>query len=127
MINTETKNKLAHTFPNLRKLKWKIEVLGKPKIFCIGRNKTGTTSIKRAFQDLGYRVGKEETAFTFMHSYAKRDFRPIIRFCRTAQVFEDIPFSLFYTYQAVDYAYPGSKFILTIRDSADQWVNSNYS
>jgi len=124
MISVEAKNSMAKAFPKFREMKWRIEVLGKPKVFCIGRNKTGTTSVKRAFQDLGYRVGKEEMAYKYLHSYAKRDFKPIIKFCKTAQVFEDIPFSLPYTYQAMDDAYPGSKFILTIRDSADQWVKS---
>lgn len=124
MISTEAKKILAKTFPNVRKLKQKIEVLGKPKIFCIGRNKTGTTSLTKAFRDLGYRVGNEEKAYTLLASYSKREFHPIIRYCKTAQVFQDVPFSLAYTYQVVDQAYPGSKFILTIRDSADQWVES---
>jgi hypothetical protein len=35
---------------------------GKVKYFCIGRNKTGTTSLKRAFEDLGYPVGDQRKA-----------------------------------------------------------------
>jgi hypothetical protein len=31
------------------------------KIFCIGLFKTGTTSLKKAFQDLGYTVGDQRT------------------------------------------------------------------
>lgn len=94
MKSAEVKNLVAKAFPKIREMKRKVEVLVKPKIFCTGRNKTGTTSVKRAFQDLGYRVGKEEMAYKYLHAYAKRDFKPIKKFCKTAQVFEDIPFSL---------------------------------
>ncbi|MGR9087962.1 MAG: hypothetical protein ACU841_12930, partial [Gammaproteobacteria bacterium] len=31
----------------------KYRVRNKTKYFCIGRNKTGTTSLKKAFEDLG--------------------------------------------------------------------------
>jgi len=42
----------------------------------------------------------------------------------TAQAFQDIPFSLPYTFQALDMRFPGSKFILTIRNNPDQWYHS---
>ena len=45
-------------------------------------------------------------------------------YCYTAQAFQDIPFSLSFTFQAMDQKFPGSKFILTVRDSAEQWYNS---
>ena len=96
----------------------------RPKVFCIGRNKTGTTSLKRALEDLGYRVGDQATAELLIHEYAHRNWRPILDYCRTAEAFQDIPFSLPYTYQILDYAFPNSKFILSVRDSADQWYHS---
>jgi hypothetical protein len=64
MISEEIKNILVKAFPKFREMEWRIEVIGKPKVFCIERNKTGTTSVKRVFQILGYRVGKEEMAYT---------------------------------------------------------------
>jgi hypothetical protein len=94
------------------------------KVFCIGRNKTATTSLKKALQDLGYKVGDQATAELLIHEYAQRNFRPIVEYCRTADAFQDIPFSLPYTYQAMDYAFPKSKFILSIRDSEDEWYHS---
>ena len=96
----------------------------KNKIFCIGRNKTGTTSIKTAFQKLGFKVGDQARAEMLMSDWSKRDFGRIIRYARTADAFQDVPFSLAYTYQALDAAFPKSKFILTVRDSADQWYES---
>jgi len=96
-----------------------------PKIFCVGRNKTGTTSLKKAFLDLGYRVGDQRKAEALYDThYFTRDFGPILRYCRSAQVFQDVPFSCPYFYVALDQAFPGSKFILSIRETADDWYSS---
>ena len=94
------------------------------KVFCIGRNKTGTTSLERALSDLGYVVGHQPTAELLIHDYAQRNFKPIVEYCRTAEAFQDVPFSLPYTYQILDYAFPGSKFILTVRDNENEWYQS---
>lgn len=101
-----------------------IKNYNKQKIFCVGRNKTGTTSLTKAFEDLGFVVGNQRTAERMLHHYKNRDFKPIIKYCKSAQVFQDFPFSYPETYKHLDKAYPNSKFILTIRDSADQWYNS---
>lgn len=101
-----------------------VRVVGKPKIFCIGANKTGTTSLAKALKDLGIIVARQRPAEMLIHDWARRDFRRIIRFCHTAQAFQDIPFSLPYTFQVLDMRFPGSKFILTVRDSPEQWYVS---
>jgi len=94
------------------------------KIFCIGRNKTGTTSIKKAFELHGLKVGNQAKAELLIDAYAVRNFKKIGHYCKTAQAFQDLPFSLPYTYIYLDNQFPNSKFILTIRDSADVWYNS---
>lgn len=94
------------------------------KIFCVGYNKTGTTSLAKAMQDLGYEVGDQRKAELMHHDWAKRDFNPLIRYCKTADFFQDFPFSKAYTFVALDQAFPDSKFILTIRDNPEQWYNS---
>ena len=100
-------------------------VKGKTKYFCIGINKTGTTSLEKAFVQLDYLVGNQFVAERlFDKYYAKNNFKPIIKYCETAQVFQDIPFSCPETYKYLDRAYPGSKFILTVRDNAEQWYSS---
>ena len=102
---------------------WKAQ--GKQKVFCIGRNKTGTTSLKAAFEALGYPVGNQRKAeiLTGKH-YFEGDFQPIISYCKSAQVFQDVPFSYPETYRHLDQAYPGSKFILSVRDNPEQWYRS---
>ncbi|MFS1512932.1 sulfotransferase family protein [Chengkuizengella sp. SCS-71B] len=95
------------------------------KIFCIGRNKTGTTSLQKAFRDLGYTVGNQQKAELLMDDYIyRKNFDSIINYCKTADVFQDIPFSLPETYKHLDKAYPDSKFILSIRDNSEQWYSS---
>ena len=52
------------------------------------------------------------------------NFAPIIAFARTAQLFQDIPFALPFTFQALDQPFPGSKFILSVRRDAEEWYGS---
>ena len=95
------------------------------KVFCVGRNKTGTTSLQKAFQDLGFAVGDQrEAEILYDKYYFKREFKPIVDYCRSAQVFQDVPFSCPHLFVALDQAFPGSKFILTERDEAGQWYAS---
>ena len=46
----------------------------KPKIFCIGHNKTGTTSLTKAIKDLGFIVGNQREAELMFDDWLKRDF-----------------------------------------------------
>ncbi len=101
----------------------KQEVSGQ-KIFCVGSNKTGTTSVKRALRDFGYTIGDQKEAELLINDWAIRDFRRIVQYCKQADAYQDIPFSLGYTYQILDYAFPDSKFILTVRNNADEWYQS---
>ena len=94
------------------------------KVFCIGCNKTGTTSLVAFFRQNGYVVGEQETAELLIEDWAKRDFTNIIAYCESASFFQDVPFSLDDTFKAVDRAFPGSKFILTVRSSGDDWYES---
>jgi hypothetical protein len=96
-----------------------------PKVFCVGRNKTGTKSLSKALSDLGYKVAPQKPAAVLIEDWAQRDFRSLVRFCKSAgQVFQDHPFSFPYTFQAMDENFPGSKFILTVRDTPENWYNS---
>jgi hypothetical protein len=94
------------------------------KAFCIGANKTGTTSMAAVFKSLGLKVGKQSTAELLLHDWAKQDYRRIIKYCRWADAFQDLPFSYPGTYEAMDKAFPGSRFILTVRKDADEWFQS---
>lgn len=94
------------------------------KVFCIGRNKTGTTSLEAALASLGYRMGLQARGEMLSKDWARRDFTRLLQLCRTADAFQDAPFSRAHTYRAVDTGFPGSKFILTVRNSAQEWYES---
>ncbi|MEO6421592.1 MAG: sulfotransferase [Candidatus Nitrotoga sp.] len=94
------------------------------KIFCIGRNKTGTTSLEIALKSLGFRMGNQAQGEMLLDDWARRDFRRIVTLCKTADAFQDVPFSMPWTFQALDLAFPGSRFILTVRDTPDDWYQS---
>jgi hypothetical protein len=96
----------------------------KQKIFCIGAGKTGTTSVEKALGDFGFSMGDQAKGELLLNDYTSRNFKPIIDFCKTADAFQDAPFCFKYTYILLDLAYPNSKFILTIRDSEEQWYES---
>lgn len=94
------------------------------KVFCVGRNKTGTTSLEAALRSLGFRMGLQARGEMLMRDWARRDFTRILALCRTADAFQDVPFSCDHTFRVLDEQFPGSKFILTIRDSPEQWYES---
>ncbi|MCR9183629.1 MAG: hypothetical protein NXH73_11945 [Flavobacteriaceae bacterium] len=96
----------------------------KPKIFCIGQNKTGTTSLQKFFQDHGFKVGDQPTAELLMDDYIARNWKPILKYCETAEVFQDFPFSNDFLYVLLDYHFPNAKFILSERNNAEQWYIS---
>ncbi|WP_167616506.1 sulfotransferase [Maribellus sediminis] len=94
------------------------------KVFGIGRNKTGTTSLMVAMQQMGYIVGDQRTAELLADDWAESNYSTIIRYCKTAEFFQDVPFSYPETFKVLDEEFPGSKFILTVRDSPEQWYRS---
>lgn len=94
------------------------------KIFCIGFNKTGTTSLEAALSAMGYSLGQVPEGEILIDAWSRRDFQPIIDFCQSAEAFQDVPFSLEFTFAALDQAFPGSRFILTVRGNAQEWYRS---
>jgi hypothetical protein len=91
----------------------------KPKVFCIGFHKTGTTSLELALRRLGYRVTgcfgtKDPDIANKVHDLA-------IARAERFDAFQDNPWPILY--RELDEAFPGSRFILTLRP-ADAWYRS---
>jgi len=111
------------TYHNRKLMRRRVKV--RNKVFCVGLNKTGTTSWAEAMRELGYVVGSETKATMFYYDWTSGDYSHVIDYCRTdGEAFQDMPFSLPGTFLELDAAFPDSKFVLTIRDSAEQWYNS---
>lgn len=96
----------------------------RPKVFCIGENKTGTTSMEAFLKDHDFNLGNQREAELLIDYYINRDWGPIINYCKKYEAFQDIPFSCRFTYVVMDTYFSNSKFILTVRDSPEQWYNS---
>lgn len=108
----------------LKKNKKLVKQRNKQKVFVIGFNKTGTTSIGYALEQFGFIVGKQIHGELLFDNWLNNDFEPIIEYCKTAEVFQDAPFSFPNTFEQMDKAFPNSLFILTIRDDSEQWYQS---
>jgi hypothetical protein len=93
------------------------------KIFCIGLNKTGTSSLHQALQTLGFRslhLGGPEVPVGIKR--ATDEGRGLVEYLGDYDAFSDI-WRLSERFELLDRQYPGSKFILTIRD-LDGWLES---
>lgn len=94
------------------------------KIFCIGYNKTGTTTLEMVLSALGYKCPvQEEQEIRIVKQLYKGNFQPLIEFCCQYEAFQDMPFSQGVVYAQVDCLFPNSKFILTVRDPI-KWFDS---
>ncbi|MBT6687189.1 MAG: hypothetical protein HOB05_12755 [Bacteroidetes bacterium] len=93
------------------------------KVFCLGFHKTGTTSIDFVLQDMGYQVSKyyKQQNKDFYLALQRGDFSEVKKKSELYNAFQDTPWYLFY--KEFDQWYPGSKFILTTRDSQPWWAS----
>lgn len=92
----------------------------RPKIFGIGLNKTGTTSLKQAFEQLGYRhLSRKPRLFKL---WKRQQYDEIFDFIDDFETFEDWPWPLMVPQLAT--RFPDAKFVLTRRKSATIWVES---
>lgn len=89
------------------------------KVFCIGFHKTGTTSLAKALQILGYKVtgpnGVNDP--NIKNNVYKLENKLVKKY----DAFQDNPWPIIY--KELDKKYPKSKFILTTR-SPDSWIKS---
>jgi hypothetical protein len=84
-----------------------MESTSKHAVWGIGLTRTGTTSLNRALEILGYRAVHYPTIHTLLHE-------PL-------EAATDEPVAV--TYKYLDFLYPGSKFVLTEREE-DDWIKS---
>lgn len=93
------------------------------KIFCIGANKTGSTSMEQLLIDLGLNVGPQRHGELTTADISKGDYSSLFAYVYQYTAFQDVPFAVKSVYVALDALFPRSKFILTIRDPED-WFTS---
>ena len=96
----------------------------RPKVFGIGMGKTGTTSLERAFIELGFRVGPQPMFEGHFDAWAAADYSTFVADIERFEAFQDVPFCLPRAYRLLHDQFPSAKFVLTVRDSPEQWYDS---
>lgn len=89
------------------------------KVFVIGFHKTGTTSLTKALEILGYRVAGPN--LELLQPLKSGNYDPVFAIMDKHDACQDDPW--FLLYQELDDRYPNSKFILTVRDT-ESWLGS---
>lgn len=94
------------------------------KVFGIGANKTATTTLERVLRDFGLNMPRQELQIASIFNQVQLgNYREVKNFIDKFDAFQDQPFASGTTYAAVDALFPGSKFILTVREP-EAWFNS---
>ena len=94
------------------------------KIFVIGYNKTGTTTMERVLRLYGYSMpNQQEQEARLTRQVFSTNYEEFKCFVAKYDAFQDLPFSQEQTYVVADALFPNSRFILTERDS-EQWFLS---
>lgn len=91
------------------------------KIFGIGLNKTGTTTLGSALEILGYSKHVKSN-LDLLKSWQEGHYEPLWRTVEQNNNFEDWPWPL--VYQEVFEKYSDAKFILTVRKDENAWFKS---
>lgn len=100
-----------------------------PRYFCIGSNKTGTTSLTLLLAELQFHAMPEEIAYRFVDTSdslveAKKKVARLVRsYYSVYPFFEDLPICYRSAYKIICQNVPNSKFILTTREP-QSWFGS---
>jgi len=90
------------------------------KIFGIGLNKTGTTTLGYCFRELGF--NHKSYDLKLLKHYHNNNMDPIFKTVNQFDVFEDWPWPLLY--KMLDKKYNNARFILTVRKDPETWYGS---
>ncbi len=96
-------------------------MIRRPKVFCIGFQKTGTTSLHAALTMLGYNTASVVGRGLSADQLRAQALSLCIATAEKVDAAQDMPWPLFF--RELDRALPGSKFVLTVRDP-DAWFAS---
>jgi hypothetical protein len=94
------------------------------RIFCIGYNKTGTTTLEKVLKLYGFTLpNQQEQELRLLGASFHCNYAEFQNFVAQYDAFQDYPFSHVETYVAADALFPDSRFILSERN-ADDWFRS---
>ena len=97
------------------------------RVFCIGMNKTGTTTIKRCFETLNLTPIASPKTYTregrqsIRDFYVDKNYSEILKLAEGYKTFEDRPWNMWSMYRHLHKRFPDSRFVLTVRDPESWW------
>ncbi len=95
-----------------------------PRIFLIGKNRTGSSTVESWLRSEGYNHRAQAAGEALVDAWAEGDHQAIIDHVgRGGNVFQDLPYRLPGVYAVLDKSFPKSQFILTTRDS-NAWYDA---
>ena len=97
------------------------------KVICAGLGKTGTTSLAKALQVLGYNVYDFREHFKFhlqqwLDSFETECYPDFTEIYQGVDAVTDVPPAFWF--EEISATFPEAKVILTVRDTEDAWVKS---
>ncbi|KAJ7374127.1 hypothetical protein OS493_009464 [Desmophyllum pertusum] len=97
------------------------------KVICAGLSKTGTTSLAKAFQVLGYNVHDVHEQLTlhrqeWLDSFETDHLPNFKEMFKGVDAITDVPAAVWF--EEISDAFPEAKVILTVRDSEEAWLRS---
>ena len=95
--------------------------MNKTKVLGIGLNKTGTKTLRQCGELLGYR-NKSCSRYLLKQVVKRNDLSGVYEAFSQYDMFDDWPWPL--VYRQIDERYPGTKFVLTVRENEHVWFES---
>lgn len=117
-----------------RKIRFDLNKIKKnPKIFIIGANKTGTTTIRELFREMNFNVAPQQDQENYFdeiirkkHNFNQDQFDEKVKlYIDKYQVFQDQPFSIKNFYREIYKLYPNS-FYIHLNREPNEWYKSLY-
>lgn len=91
----------------------------RPRVFCIGWHKTGTSTLGHALVKMGYSV--LGCRLDMLHPLLRGDIAEVLDVAAQFDALQDVPWAALYA--ELDEHFPGSRFILTVRNE-QAWLRS---
>lgn len=97
------------------------------RVFCVGMNKTGTSTLKHCFEILHLgpiaspKTYDREIRRQIEHFYKHKTYDEMLDLAEHYKAFEDRPWNMWTMYRHAHQRFPDSRFILTVRDPESWW------